>query len=138
MRRLTISGVSVIAMGLIAIAGCEHAPPRMAVSGSVTFKGTPLKDGLITFIPLTAPLQEGVPIVDGKFTIPRDKGLAPGIYRVSISSIESRDRPDPKKPPTPSGGAASKEVIPPEFNEKSKEEIEVTAAGPNRFDFKIP
>lgn len=120
------------------VVGCESGPRRLAASGTVTFKGAPLQEGTITFIPLTTTTQEGAVINNGKFAIPQDKGLAPGMYRVSISSIDCDVRFDPKKPPGPTGGTAAKERIPAEFNEKSKEEVRVTEAGPNLFEFKIP
>jgi hypothetical protein len=125
------------ALLLLGMSSCDSGPRRMPVSGTVTFKGAPLKEGTITFIPLTTTTQEGAPIADGKFSFPADKGLAPGIYRVSISSIDATTRLDSKKPPGPSG-SPGKERIPLEFNERSKVEAKVTETGDNRFDFKIP
>jgi hypothetical protein len=122
---------------LLGISSCDSGPRRKPVSGTVTFKGAPLKEGTITFIPLTTTTQEGAPIADGKFAFPADKGLAPGMYRVSISSIEASTRFDSKKPPGPSGNPG-KERIPLEFNELSKEEAKVLETGDNRFEFKIP
>lgn len=128
--------VSLLAAALFVV-GCDSAPRRMSVSGTVTFKGAPLKEGTITFIPLTSTTQEGAAIVEGRYTLPAENGLSPGMYRVSISSIDAPLKSDPKKPPAASGGV-SKERIPGEYNEVSKEEVKVNEAGQNRFDFKIP
>jgi hypothetical protein len=133
-RSLTIVFLAV-ALGL---AGCDSAPRRLQVTGVVNFKGEPLKEGTITFIPLTTSTQEGAAIVEGKFSLTNDHGLAPGVYRVSISSIDSPKKLDAKKSPGPTGGIAAKERIPSEYNVKSKEEIEVTEHGPNRFTITIP
>ena len=106
------------------------------MSGTITFKGRPL-DGTITFYPVSTGTQAGDVIKDGKYQIAREKGLTPGKYRVSIESPTARRRSLAMHP-----GAGRKlcvqERIPPEFNRDSKKEIEVTAAGPNEFNFTIP
>jgi len=127
-----------VAGALFAMVSCDSGPRRMGVSGSVTFRGAPLKDGTITFIPLATKTQSGTSIVDGKFAISSDKGLEPGTYRVSISSPDGNTPVDPNTPPGPSGNFTSKERIPADFNENSKREVEVTLSGPNRFEFQIP
>jgi hypothetical protein len=53
--------------------------------------------------------------------------------------------PDPDKPLGYSGNNIpggpktdpNKPAVPPEWNEKSKQQVEVTAAGPNKFEFNI-
>jgi hypothetical protein len=137
-RRNVISGIFMPAAGLLACVGCDSGPRRMAVSGNVTWKGAPLKDGTISFIPLTTGTQSGTGISEGKYSISREQGLSPGMYRVSINSPDGMTPIDPNTPPGPSGNFASKERIPSDFNENSKHEVEVTASGQNRFDFKIP
>ena len=122
--------------------GCGDAfDGRRAVSGTVIFQGRPLDQGIITFIPATAglPTQAGAAILDGRFTIPRAKGLVPGKYKVSISSGDGKTPADPSGgPPGPSGNFSSKERIPAEYNVASRHEVQVTGDGANRFDFTIP
>ena len=53
-------------------------------------KGQPIKEGLITFIPLegTNGPKGGANIDDGKYAIPRRGALVPGKYRVEIRAFE--------------------------------------------------
>ena len=119
------------------LAGCS-GDGKMAIKGEVTFKGQPLKDGTITFYPVSTETQAGTAISDGKYEIKRELGLVPGKYRVSISSPDGQTPTDPKVPPGPSGNFTSKDRISAEWNLNSKKEVDVTAKGPNQFDFPIP
>ncbi|MBM3997048.1 MAG: hypothetical protein FJ303_23285 [Planctomycetes bacterium] len=123
---------------LAALHGCDRGPERYAVSGHITFQKQALKNGIITFYPIDTGTQGGATITDGKYQIPQEQGLSPGKYRVSISSPDGATPVDPNAAPGPSGNFASKERIPPEFERDSKITIEVTASGPNTFDFTIP
>jgi len=133
--------VLLLAMAGFAVSGCGDGPSgQSAVSGTVNFKGQPLDQGTITFMPLSkeTPTQSGTGIKNGKYEIPKDKGLAPGKYRVSISSGDGKT-PDPSSdaPPGPSGNFSSKERIPAKYNTESTQDVEVTRSGPNKFDFDI-
>src|SRR5262245_20523543 len=90
-----------IAAALLPFAGCTSRP---AAQGSVTLDGAPVDGGSIAFIPVGAGEQQqrvGVPIVDGRYTIPADKRLAPGKYRVEIYWPKKTGRkvPIPDDPP---------------------------------------
>lgn len=133
---------SLIVLPLLAfVAGCGGSGGREKVSGTVTFQGKPLDAGNITFLAVSesSPTSTGAMITDGKYEIPRDKGLVPGKYKVAISSPDGKT-PDPSSDamPGPSGNFASKDRIPAEFNLESKLEAEVKKGGTNTFDFKIP
>jgi hypothetical protein len=122
------------------LAGCGgSATERQAVSGTVTFKGSPLDQGTIQFIPL-APTKgtfSGERIENGRYTIARAKGLLPGLYRVQISSGVPHSKAEEAAPGE--SGPPAVERIPPEFSgEKSRLKAEVKADGPNTFDFTIP
>ncbi len=133
--------VCLLALLVITLVGCGggRTSPRRAVQGDVTLGGAPLDRGTITFYPSTgtAGAAGGALIENGQYQIPADKGLEPGKYRVQLSS------------PTPSTATAedyaagnmpltSNDRIPPEFNERSQQVIEVTPNGDNRFDFAVP
>jgi hypothetical protein len=126
----------------LAAAGC--APDyggRQAVSGTVKFKGQPLDDGVIEFRPLEGDgaTKSGAQILSGQYQIPAEFGLVPGKYRVSITAGDGRTRANTEEPPGPTGAnIVSKDRIPPEYNLESKQEVEVTAKGPNVFDYDIP
>jgi hypothetical protein len=125
------------------VAGCMNDyGGRKEIKGSVTLKGVPLDDGVIDFQPVgDAVTKEGAMITQGAYIIQREHGLVPGKYRVSITAGDGRTRAgaNPDEPPGPTGAnIVSKDRVPPEYNVNSKQEVEVTAKGPNVFDFKIP
>jgi hypothetical protein len=123
-------------------AGCgDAARGRCAVSGTVTFRGQPLDQGMILFVPAAGDLttQAGTAIRNGQYAIPAPQGLLPGRYRISISSGDGKTPADRNGgPPGPSGNFSSQERIPRDFNVASTHEVEVMKGGPNRFDFTIP
>ncbi len=128
---------------VLLVAGCGPSNPRREVSGKVQFKGAPLDNGTITFIPLGGG-KEGVPktkegsvITNGEYKILAEMGLTPGKYQVIISSGDNIDPSDPEGMPGPSGNYVSKDRIPPEYNTASKQEVEVKDQNPNVFDWDI-
>lgn len=136
-----------IGLGLLVggIAGCsDDLGGRKDVSGMVRLSGQPLDDGAIEFSPLTpaaageTDTKSGAPIVQGKYTIPRQNGLLPGKYRVRITAGTPTQGPKPGELPGPSGGPPAKERVPAKYNTASELEVTVTVSGPNTFDFDIP
>jgi len=137
----------VASFGLLAIAMCAGCTDpyagRMAVSGSVKLKGQPIKEGTIAFVPLDdQPTGATAMITDGEFRILREHGLMAGRYLIRVSSGDRKTAINPvdeSKPPGPGGGTnvISKELVPPTWNVKSKQERAITTDGPNQFDFVI-
>jgi hypothetical protein len=126
---------------LLAVAWLGCADPsggREPVSGEVRFKGQPLDQGTIQFIPIEEQdTTSGGMISEGQYTVEKMKGLKPGRYKVVITSGDPREPAPPGELP----GApfpVAKERIPPEYNRASKQEVEVKKSGPNKFDFLIP
>lgn len=133
---LAVGGV--LAMMFATGCGPGNASGRLAISGTVTFQGKPLDQGTIQIISLDPGKQaiSGGMIKDGKFSIAADKGLAPGKYRVRISSPEEGSGATPAMPGDPA--PVAKERIPPEYSgPESKLEIEVTKGGKNDFNLDI-
>lgn len=130
--------------GLAAAVGCgPDYGGRLEVKGTVMLKGAPLDDGSITFFPQSpdSGTKSGAPITNGSYVIPRESGLVPGKYRVGITAGDGRTRENanPDEPPGPTGAnIVSKDRIPPEYNVKSTQEVEVTKNGRNVFDYDIP
>lgn len=118
--------------------GCGRGDGRLAVSGDVTLKGKPLEDGIIEFS--SEAIRTGAPILKGKYEIPADQGLSPGEYKVSITAGDGRTPVEsPDGIPGPTGAnIVSKDLVPPEYNSKSKIKATVTTSGPNKFDYQIP
>jgi hypothetical protein len=131
-----------VALALLLPSACEDASGgRCAVSGTVSFKGKPLDQGNILFIPISSNLQtqSGTSIANGSYAISKSNGLVPGRYRVSMSSGDGVTPAGPSdQAPGPSGNFSSKERIPKEYNIASTQEVVVKSEGPNRFDFDIP
>src|SRR5262245_45343633 len=140
MRRLSgwlALGAFIAAVSLV---GCGPANPlgRKALSGAVTLDGAPLDRGTIEFHPLEeGGVQSGGMISGGKYTISADKGATPGKYRVLIVDFH-------ETPPIPPGHMPGDDVfpmpklkVPPEWNTKSQQTIEVKKSGPFKFNFDI-
>src|SRR5690606_21043671 len=57
----------------ISLTGCgESGPPRGSVQGFVTWEGTPVENGTISFIPLGDGVAASAPIVGGRYILPKD------------------------------------------------------------------
>ena len=130
-------------LGVIVLAtlnGCGGSLNRQAVTGEVTFKGQPVEDGVIHFAPLDGQATgDGAQIVKGKYQIPKEKGLSPGKYKVTIYAGNGRSGEGNASPDSPNAGApALADRIPPAYNDKSTIVKEVTKGGANKFDFDIP
>lgn len=108
----------------------------MPLEGSVRFKGQPLEKGTIDFLPTEAgnALSARTLIDGGKFSVVREQGLPPGVYKVLISSPEAGKGPPLGELKMPPPGV---ERIPAKYNRDSKETVTVSASSPNRFEFII-
>jgi hypothetical protein len=88
---------------LVGLAGCGEGPPAplVVVHGLVTFRGTPMPNGLIVFTPdddygtrgLCATCRIGP---DGRFSLMTDRtvGAAAGKYRVTVAGPDGWPLPD--------------------------------------------
>jgi hypothetical protein len=140
---------AVIAGGLVAslAAGCSDPyAGKYEVSGTVKLKGQPIKDGAIVMLEALENQGTGgqATTSGGAFTIPRQNGLKPGKYLVRVSAGDGKtavNPTNPDEPPGPGGpggtNIVSKELVPADWNVRSKQEITVTKDGPNKFDFDI-
>lgn len=123
---------------LVSCTGCGSQGGRQALSGSVTYQGQPLEQGTITFLTTAgAPGPAcGALIRAGRFEVPAAQGLEPGAYRVVISA------PVPGGKLTPEEVAAgasprARESLPEKYNTASTLKADVTAGGPNQFDYAL-
>ena len=108
----------------VLLAGCGGS--SSTVSGEVTYDGTPVENGTITFLPAA---REGTPaagpITDGHYTV---SGLPPGRRIVQITAVKklqfakSREEARFKK-----GGAANRADIIPPNAEGNNAPVEVKA-----------
>jgi hypothetical protein len=142
MRRHVFFLASFVGMAALGtLCGCSKpSKTRQEITGEVTLKGQPVEDGIINFAPLDGQeTGDGAQIVKGKYRIPKEKGLFPGRYKVTIyagngASGEGDASPDPPK----DGPRPPRDRIPPEYNTDSNVVKEVIQGGENKFDFNIP
>ncbi len=141
-----------LALAIVLAAGCSDPyAGRLAVSGTVKFKGEPLKAGLIAFEPLDKQdTSSGAQIKDGNYDIPRPQGLKAGKYRLRITSgdqntpallrktIKVGEQELPAAGPGGSKNFISREMIPPTWNSATQQTVTIDPSGPNKKDFDIP
>jgi len=120
------------------LVGCSDNG-RSEVSGTVSLNGRPIPEGAITFIPVegnTGP-GAGAEIRDGKYFIPREKGVTTGKNRVELRAFRETGRK--VQDPTGRPGVLTFErvmVFPPEYNDKSTLVRDVKPAS-DTIDFTI-
>jgi hypothetical protein len=91
-RRRPASLLLALTLATVAI-GCARSLddlPREPVAGTVTMDGQPLPEAVIQFSAAGDAAKNATPganteVKDGKFSIPREEGLVPGTYKVSVS-----------------------------------------------------
>jgi len=127
------------------LAGCSGGDElrREAVSGTVSFKGAPLKKGMIQFQPTSGneTTAGAAGIVDGKYSIDRDEGLVPGKYQVMITGIlgpsDGAKAPKAAMPGDVLPVLPAKELIPAKYNVKTELTAQVASGGANEFNFDL-
>jgi hypothetical protein len=137
--RLTTRTCLVVLPLLFLTEGCARkGPQRLSITGNITLKGIPLDQGRIEFLPTEQgqSFATGAMILNGAYTVPAEHGLPLGKYRVIIHST-APPTGDPSEKAPGSDLPILKERIPPSYNSESTVTVEVTADGPNRFDFMI-
>lgn len=126
----------------VAVLGCSDPyAGREAVTGKVTLKGQPLKDGTIQFVPTTGSgTQAVVFIVDGVYKAERKEGLLPGRYVIRISAADKKMGVDESEAGGPGGSANITffDLIPADWNAASQHEVEVKSGAKNEFNFDVP
>lgn len=142
MSHRPVTFLSCVVLTALFVSGCGAAKDplgRLPISGTVTLDGVPLDKGAIRFEPQDA--QAGTPsgamIDKGRYELPRDQGLAPGVYRVILTAAEASTENRTADEIMNNPGPPPKELIPPSYNRQSKITVEVKAQGPNQFDFPI-
>ncbi|MEZ6142157.1 MAG: hypothetical protein R3B84_16470 [Zavarzinella sp.] len=118
------------------LSGCSSSEYK-TVHGTVTLKGVKLDQGYVRFIAqFEGGTEAGAPITNGEYSVPESAGMKPGIYKVILTSGEPGTVAD--QAPGDSSQVVNKDRFPAEWNTQSQKTIEVTAGGPNKFDFAAP
>jgi hypothetical protein len=120
-----------------ACSGSSDDLPRQPVAGRVFLDGKPLSHGTIMFYPEELSTKEhervssGDSIVNGWFSIPREKGLVPGLYKIAVTSEKLAKHPSRTDREDSPGEvhAPAEEAIPKRFNASSVLDIEIKQGG---------
>lgn len=137
--RLAIPFGFALLLAAALIAGCGPGNPlgRKAISGAVTLDGQPLDKGAIELHPIEGGVQSGELIAGGKYSMSTENGPSIGKYRVVIYDTYETPPLPPGHMPGDDLPPAPKPKVPPEWNSKSTQTIEVKNEGPFKFDFDI-
>jgi hypothetical protein len=123
-------------LALLNILGCGGPDKRAEVSGTVRLNGQPLASGSIAFVPTvgnTGPSSGGV-ITDGRYSVPRTKGVAIGKNRVSIlSTVKTGRKIDIGRSDLQDEWL---QVVPAKYNEQSEIVCDIKP-GSNQQDFDL-
>lgn len=123
--------------GLAVIVGCQPAAdPTGKVTGTVSYKGTPLDDGIISIVNYETGVRIDSEIqADGTYEATTHKGgLPPGEYKVVIFPPEVVD---PNPPPNSEPGMVLKDMdnIPKKYRSPQSTPLSVSVTeGENTFD----
>lgn len=137
---------SLLALALtVAAIGCSRSKddlPREPVAGTVAMDGRPLPEGAIQFSPAAdaakAPTVGAVAeIKEGRFTIPREDGLVPGRYKVSISHAPAQAVKTKAKGALAKPTRLGKEQIPEKYNKATTLTAEIPRGGKADLDFSL-
>lgn len=138
--------VVVLLLATSSLAGCssKSGPDRVAVAGTVSLDGEPIKTGCIRFIPTEAtkgPAAVAI-IQEGAYSLSNNDGPVAGILRVEIEATNFQDfelddeeayadRAAKGKPPL------KKNPVPPIYNRNSTLTAQLTTDGNRTFDFPL-
>jgi hypothetical protein len=132
-RHLRFCSSGVFAAVALTVGGCIGGDglPRQPLSGSVTFGGERIKDGVITFFPVERVINgtmvmAGVPIEDGRFSVSRSTGLVPGKYKITVHSGDRNDAARRPGHEPRNENDVPRERIPTKFNSDTMLEILIT------------
>jgi hypothetical protein len=120
----------------VTFVGCSKSSGRAMIAGNVSFKnGEPIKRGSIEFSPMDGVgVHGGARIADGRYAIPKEKGLKAGKYLVRINApsalLSGNGAP---------GGAGKlpEETVSPKYNTNSQLNVEVGSEATQEFDFVV-
>jgi hypothetical protein len=132
--------VLLAAIGLVVLTGCgDSGPRRVSVEGTVTLDGKPLGEGDLRFRSTsgTTTVIVAAKITDGRFVVPATSGPLPGKYRVEIEVPRKTGRKVRHPVIESSLVDEMTESLPARYNSQSTLTSEITAAGPNRFEFAL-
>jgi hypothetical protein len=123
---------------LLPAVGCSKpGPPKFPVSGKVSFKGQPLKEGMVTFYTKDDGAYAATIDASGTFVI--DKGLKEGQYRVYVEPPPEVMTPPPRGGP-PNTPPKVYENVPQKYRQAATSGLLATVepkTSGNKFEFDL-
>jgi hypothetical protein len=155
-QKASVIGLAAVLAGGLALlsTGCGgpeyEGDPRAAVSGTVTFDGTPVVHGTVNFVPTGEGRPASGGIADGKYLITEERGPNLGTYKVEILGYASADAGSEAEDDEDMAGEGGDEedevegqptgpsgqIIPAKYNTQTTLEVEITA-GDNEHNFTL-
>jgi hypothetical protein len=121
---------------LLALVGCGGGAAE--VRGKVSFNGTPVENGTITFEPADGKgPTAGGPIAKGEYHLTGQNKVAPGAKIVRIQAFGPSGRKVPAAPGSKEMVDEFKQLIPAQYNLRSELKETVQADKVNTIDFAL-
>ena len=139
LSRSSMLGMALFSLSILWLTGCGSGEAkRYRVTGTVKYKGEPVKAGSINFRTLDGSSTGNGTIVNGEYDIPESSGLVVGKYQVSISYPDPKGAPPSGKNDMPGDSAAvAKDLLPAKYNYKSELTAEIKAESRNEVNFDL-
>lgn len=115
-------------LALLFAAGCGAGDGKVLVTGTVTFDGSPMPDGYITFTPEGGGAPEAAPIAAGKYQV----AVKPGPHRVEVEASRFVGEKNQIM-----GLQPREQYVPARYNSETTLRSEVTSAGEKVFAFDL-
>lgn len=137
-RRGCWGAFSILLFSLLGCGGNNLA----SVNGTASYGGEPISDGEIRFIPQNdtgdGPGMSGAKIIDGSYSVPADKGVAPGPVRVEIRATKKTGKKIEAVPPAPPNSEIDETIqyIPRDYNTATTLTAEIKP-GDNELNFDL-
>lgn len=128
----------VLLLGAACWCGCAPSgPERVVVCGSVTYRGKPIEQGSIRFVPLgeTQGPAAGAVIQQGKYEASAKGGVLVGTHRVEITAVAPRK--DPMGRDLTAMQGAGTQYLPAMYNRQSTLTATIEPGGPNERNFDL-
>ncbi len=119
--------------------GCGGQSDRVPVAGQVTWQQQPLERGSIVFVPSEGHRgpKVGGEVVSGRYSVVRERGPSPGIYRVEVRS-DTGERPHAPTDKVAPRSKPADQAIPKEYNDKTKLKVTIKAGETDDVSFDLP
>ncbi|QEG42359.1 hypothetical protein UC8_43930 [Roseimaritima ulvae] len=136
-RFVNLSVLSLFCCAAVTLVGCGSAeypgPQRYPVSGTVTINGKPIEEGNITFRSSEEKGRSSSGAIEnGKYSIEEKQGPIAGQYKVEILGYEEIGEVKDEDM-----GAATRQIVPVQFNESSSLTATLPSDSGNEFDFDL-